>query len=316
MNIPVKYIIIGIFIIFILVVGVLIFVSNSLYNFAINRNADRDINSERYSNMTAEEIAAEKERALNGWIKDNGKEVSINSSDGLKLIGYEVRNDKSDNYAIILHGYKGQAFRMSKYAEGLYDLGFNLLIPDLRGHGKSEGNYIGMGYKDSDDLIEWTNFILESHKDAKVIYMGASMGAGTVMIASSKKNLPKNVKLIIEDCGYTSAWDQFSAQLKERYKLRDFPVLYISSLISKIRAGYFFSEASPLEAVKKSSVPILFIHGDDDDFVQYYMHDVLYDAATCEKEKLVVHGAGHCRSKDIEPEIYWDTVSKFINKYI
>ena len=112
------------------------------------------------------------------------------------------------------------------------------------------------------------------------------MGAATVMIASSLDNLPQNVKVIIEDCGYTTALEQFKYQLKKLFNMPSFPILNIANLMVKIKSGYFLNDASPIEAVKEAKVPIMFIHGDDDKFVPFYMLDELYEACSSEKQKI------------------------------
>ena len=113
---------------------------------------------------------------------------------------------------------------MSPYAYKYYTLGYHLLMPDLRGHGKSEGNYIGMGWHDRLDILKWIEFILKEDKEAEILLHGVSMGAATVMMVSGE-DLPPNVKVIIEDCGYTSAKDQLSYKLKSMFKLPSFPFI-------------------------------------------------------------------------------------------
>ncbi|MGV2687118.1 alpha/beta hydrolase, partial [Clostridium perfringens] len=123
--------------------------------------------------------------------------------------------------------------------------GYNVLIPDLRAHGNSEGSYIGMGWNDRLDIIEWINLIIKNYENTEIILHGVSMGAATVSMVSGE-NLPNNVKVIIADCGYTSVWKQFSHKLKGLYSLPDFPVMHASSLVSKFRAGYNLRKASAL----------------------------------------------------------------------
>lgn len=215
-----------------------------------------------------------------------------------------------------VHGYMADAFSLSTKAFHYYNEGYNVLAMDLRGHGKSKGNYIGMGYHDAKDLIKWLEYIISKDKEAEILIHGVSMGAATVMIASSLDNLPQNVKVIIEDCGYTTALEQFKYQLKKLFNMPSFPILNIANLMLKIKSGYFLNDASPIEAVKEAKVPIMFIHGDDDKFVPFYMLDELYEACSSEKQKLVIHGASHAHSEDENPEKYWKEVDAFINKYI
>ena len=89
-----------------------------------------------------------------------------------------------------------------------------------------------------------------------------------------------------------------------------------SSIVTRFKAGYTLKEASALTQVAKSKTPILYIHGDKDDFVPYRMMDELYNATSSEKEKLTVKNAAHAKSATTNPELYWSTVKQFIMKYI
>ncbi|MBU5336141.1 alpha/beta hydrolase [Intestinibacter bartlettii] len=252
------------------------------------------------------------------WLEKESKfeEVFITSFDNLKLHGYQVLNKNTHKWAVTVHGYMADAFSLSTKALHYYNIGYNVLAMDLRGHGKSKGNYIGMGYHDAKDLIKWIEYIISKDEEAEILIHGVSMGAATVMIASSLEELPKNVKVIIEDCGYTTALEQFKFQLKKLFNLPSFPILNIANFAVKIKAGYFLNEASPIEAVQNAKVPIMFIHGDDDKFVPFYMLDELYNACTSEKKKLVIKGASHAHAEDENPDKYWSEVDEFVNRYM
>ena len=139
------------------------------------------------------------------------------------------------------------------------------------------------------------------------------MGAATILMASGDE-LPANVKNIIADSGYTSVWDIFASEAKARFNLPEFPVLNMFQIVANRKAKYDIKEASSLEQVKKSKTPILFIHGDKDDFVPEYMCEKLYDATNCKKEKLIIHGAGHTDGKYREPEKYYNTIFDWISR--
>ena len=157
----------------------------------------------------------------------------------------------------------------------------------MRGCDESDGQYIGMGWLDKEDLKNWISLITEENPKASIILHGSSMGAATVLMTSGDE-LPSNVKAIIEDSGYTSVWDIFASEAKARFNLPAFPILNMFEIVANFRAGYDIKQASALEQVKKSKTPILFIHGTEDDFVPEYMCEKLYDAATCEKDKLII----------------------------
>ena len=172
-----------------------------------------------------------------------------------------------------------------------------------------------MGWDDRLDIISWINYILNENPNAEIVLHGVSMGATTVLMTSGEA-IPSNVKAIVADCGYTSVWDEFAYQLDDLFSLPEFPILNVSSIVAKIRAGYFLGEASSIDQVKKSKTPILYIHGDQDDFVPYFMMEELYNATSCEKEMLTIKDAEHAKASEVDPETYWTTVNNFINKYI
>ena len=249
------------------------------------------------------------------WLGEYSRTRYIKSFDDLILCGYEIRNNcKSNIWIIVNHGYMCKGLDMIPQTKIFLNMGYNVLIIDQRAHGKSDGKYRGMGYLESKDLIRWINLIVNEHEKSKIILYGISMGAATVMFATAE-NLPNNVKACIEDCGYTSIWDEFKAIYKKSFKLPTFPILNIANITAKIKAGYSFKEGSVLEAVKKSKIPILFIHGEEDKLVPYNMVEKLYDEASCEKEKISVKNAGHTESSTVDSEFYWNKVRKFINKY-
>lgn len=123
------------------------------------------------------------------------------------------------------------------------------------------------------------------------------------------------MKCIIEDCSYTSVWDEFSLQLKDVFGLPSFPLLDVANLVCNVRAGYDFHKASSVEQLKHATVPMLFIHGDQDTFVPYDMLDQNYDVCASKvKQKLTIHGATHAKSAQVDPELYWNTVDEFLDK--
>lgn len=133
---------------------------------------------------------------------------------------------------------------------------------------------------------------------------------------TSGEELPPNVKAIVEDCGYTSVKDELTFQLKRMYHLPAFPIVDTTSMLTKIRAGYSFNEASALEQVKKSVTPTLFIHGDSDTFVPTEMVHTLYENSPVEKELYIVPKAGHGEAFRMDPVKYESVVTGFVGKFI
>lgn len=278
---------------------------NNLVQKATNTNGSEEDASAKYSGLTGTP-------EMKKWYGENGEDVYI-MSDSLRLHGKLFKNSGT-KYAIVCHGYTSKAKHMAGFVNKFHSLGYNVLAVDARAHGDSEGTKIGMGWVERFDVIEWIKYIISLEPDAQIILHGVSMGASTVLMASGEE-LPKNVKAIIADCGYTSEWDEFR-QEADVLHIPWFPVLNASSAISKARDGYDFKQASAVEQVKKSHIPTLFIHGSKDELVPYGMLNELYSAANCEKEILTIQGAGHALSSSVAPELYWNTVETFLKKHL
>ena len=278
---------------------------NNLVQKATNTSTDDEESSAKYSGLTGTP-------EMKKWYDEQGEDIYIKPA-SLRLHGKLFKNDSS-NYALVCHGYTSKAKHMAGFVNKFHSLGYNVLAVDARAHGDSEGTKIGMGWPERMDVIEWIKLILSWNSDAKIILHGVSMGAATVLMTSGEA-LPENVKVVIADCGYTSEWDEFRREADVLH-IPWFPVLNVASKLSKLYDGYNFKQASAIEQVKKSRIPTLFIHGSEDELVPYDMLGKLYSAASCEKECLTVDGAGHALSSSVEPELYWNTVESFIEKYI
>ena len=300
----------------VVVVALLGFAGNFLFDFALNPRAPYTMKmmQDSKNDKEGEQPDAEDTEAR-AWFKENRKSSNLTADDGTELAAwYFAASESTHDYAVCLHGYTNEPIGMARYAKRFHDRGMNVLAPAARAHERSGGDYIGMGWPERRDIAEWIRLILSWDPDARIILHGVSMGAATVLMASGE-TLPENVKAVIADCGYTSEWDEFIWEA-ETLHIPWFPVLNAASLLSKLRDGYDFKQASALDQVKKSRIPTLFIHGSEDELVPYKMLGELYLAAACEKEKLTVEGAGHALSSSVDPELYWSTVERFIEKYI
>ncbi len=240
--------------------------------------------------------------------------VSITSFDGLKLYGKYYECIPGAPIELMMHGYRGRAERdLSGGVQRCFKLGRNALIIDQRACGKSEGNVITFGVNEYRDCLSWIDFIIRHFgEDTKIILCGISMGASTVLIASQQK-LPKNVVGVLADCGYTSA----KAIIKKTIKEMKLPpnISYPFVKLGGILFGHFnIDEVSSIKAVKNATIPIIFIHGEDDDFVPCYMSKENFEACTSKKELLIVKGAAHGLSYPASPDEYLKTVANFFNK--
>ena len=260
---------------------------------------------------------------LKGWKDslvqaDALKDTFIYAPDNARLHAYYVAAPSpTSKTAVIVHGYTDNAIRMMMIGY-LYNksLGYNILLPDLRYSGLSEGDSFQMGWLDRKDVMLWIDVANEIYSDStQMVVHGISMGGATTMMVSGEK-LPEYVKCCVEDCGYTSVWDQFSKELKEQFGLPKFPLMHTASWLCDRTKGWNFTEASSLEQVKKCTLPMLFIHGEKDDYVPTWMVYELYQAKPEPKELWTVPNADHATSYKLNKKEYTEKVKLFTSKYI
>lgn len=313
----------GLFTIGLLLAGTYFGVGNYFYNYALRAKKKKDFLEDNPHLSQSKAIPADVEIAAKeadqAFLVEHPPTTKyMQSHDSLKLTLqadlYENKNSKS-KWAVVVHGYTGQAAEMTRWVRGFHEKGFHVLAPNLRGHGQSEGNYIGMGWHDRLDIVDWLKMIVKEDPQAEIVLFGLSMGAATVMMTSGEE-LPANVKVIVEDCGYSSVSEVFVHQLDDLFGLPEIPFILAANSVTKIRAGYDIYKASAVKQVAKSKTPMLFIHGDEDTFVPFEMLDKVYEAAQVEKEKLIINGAMHGEAVKVNPDLYWKTIWKFVDGYI
>ena len=252
------------------------------------------------------------------------EEVEVISEDGYRLKGVIFRpqsakeqagSGDSHHWAVLLHGYTGSKEMMYSYALRYVRDGYRVLTPDFRCQGESEGDYIGLGATDSRDLLKWIELILERDPEAGIVLHGLSMGASAALILSGMEEVPDCVRAIISDCAFTDAYSMFREKIGSWFHLPAFPVVDSARLMILLRAGYDLKETSPLEAVARSRIPTLFIHGEEDRMIPAAMCHELYDCAACPKEIMIVEGAGHAQAAEKDPEEYFRRTEAFLKKY-
>jgi len=255
------------------------------------------------------------ERMVN-WIEDIRSmphtKVSIVSFDDLTLYGKYYEYEKGAPIELMLHGYRGDSERdLCGGVARAFALGHSALIIDHRACGKSDGRVISFGINESRDVHRWIEYIIQNiDKDAKIILTGVSMGAATAMICAGEE-LPLNVIGVLADCGYTSAKDIIKKVMRDM-KLPPTVFYPFAKLAARVLGKFDLEEKSPIEAMKKCRLPIIFIHGDVDDFVPHSMSVENYNACASEHKKLVtVKGAAHALCYVVDSENYVKELKAF-----
>lgn len=278
------------------------------------------ITEESYAaQVQTSDIQVNRQIALNetdAWLETvQSQLISAMSEDGYRLVATEFfPYEDSHTWVLVLHGYTGWKEEMYPFARWYHGEGYHVIVPDLRCQGESEGDFIGMGWTDHYDCMLWIDYILARDENASIIIHGQSMGASTALMMVGEENLPGNIVAVVSDCAYTDAYSMFGEKIGEWFHLPAFPLVDSSCEVLKLRGGYDLKEASAIDAVRRSRVPILFIHGEDDAMINVQMSRDLYEAASCRKELLIVEDAGHAQAQDKEPDVYYGTIRKFLQQ--
>lgn len=241
------------------------------------------------------------------------KQVSIKSHDRLTLYGKYYEYKKGAPIELMFHGYRGSAERdLCGGVQRCFSLGRSVLLVDQRAGGKSDGHVISFGVNESRDCLAWIDFIVNNiDKDAKIILCGISMGAATVLMAAGNP-LPKNVVGVLADCGYSSAKEMIFKVIRDRRLPAKmlYPFVRLGGLVY---GGFDVNRANPIESAKSCCVPIIFFHGESDNFVPCDMSRRCFDNCKEPKAIVTIKNADHGLSYVVDKDNYLKSVAEFFN---
>lgn len=310
-GLHVFLIILGVALITVLFVLIISFIS---FRMAFYSPRKKDYNEDEFKLPNGEIYEKHRDEMI-GWMKDvramPHEDVQITSFDGLTLRGkyYEYASDAP--IELMFHGYRGCADSdLCGGVKRCFKLGFNVLIVDHRSAGRSQGNVISFGINESRDCLSWLEFMEQRFgSDAKIILTGISMGAATVLMAAGKP-LPKTVVGVIADCGYTSPKEIIKKVLGDM-KLPVNTVYPFVKLGAKLYGHFDLESDSPIEAMSRCRVPVIFFHGEADDYVPCEMSIRNYDACIAPKRLVTIPDAGHGLAYPVAPETYLNALKEF-----
>ena len=255
----------------------------------------------------------DKNRTIPAQSKYKNEEWTATSSDGRHLAAtHYIPDNPGRRWAILVHGYGRDQRYTGDYAEVYLEHGYQVLTPDLCASGKSEGQYITMGVKEGEEIAVWANRIKAQYPDAQIVLHGVSMGAATVLMAAARDDIT-GIAAVIEDCGYTSAYEMFSNQLGVIFDLPEYPIMPCVDVVSGLKTGVKVSDAAPIRVIDRIKAPVLFIHGSADKLIPPSMMDRLYDSCRSKKKKFIIEGAGHGDSMTTDSETYWKNIFDFLS---
>ncbi len=249
------------------------------------------------------------------WMKESRQlpceSVSIRSFDGLTLWGKYYEYAPGAPIELMFHGYRGSAERdLCGSVQRCFQLGRSALVVDQRACGRSDGKVISFGINESRDCHSWLTFMLEHFgPDVKILLTGISMGAATVLMAAGSP-LPDNVIGVLADCGYTSPKAIIKKVIRQMGLPADLAYPFVK-LGAKLYGGFDIDAAAPIEAVTKCAVPVIFYHGESDDFVPCHMSKENYDACASRKKLVTIPNAGHGLCFPVDQTLYLKELADF-----
>ncbi len=256
----------------------------------------------------------EKNKAATEWFySQNPEEITIESFDNLKLLAYNLPTENAKGTWLLVHGHQSGPLReFATLAKFFHELGYNVVLPYQRAHGKSEGTYITFGIKERYDMRDWILKINEIYGDTTPLYLeGISMGCTTVLMTLGF-DLPSNVRSAVADCGYTSPYEII---WKVARKDKNIPmvrlVLAVGNIMANLLADFDFTEYDTFKGLRYNKLPVLFIHGTEDNFVPIEMTIANFQYCTSEKQLFLVEHCPHAIAHFIDEEGYHKNVIEF-----
>ncbi|EME7194992.1 MucBP domain-containing protein [Enterococcus faecium] len=255
----------------------------------------------------------------------------LNKQDGKMMDVYAYYVDQGSDKTVMIHvGFRGNWNNgiVTEEYNDFYKAGYNLLFVDSRATGNSGGDYVTYGQYESDDVLYWINQEVRERPSQKILLYGGSMGAATMMSVLAK-DIPVNVKGIIENCGFAS----IDEQLRFTYSQTVVPALPPAiknqldiigdqeheDLFMGLLKQYYFDQEMHLDPTAalptigmSGSLPKLIIHGTADDVVPVSNAQKLYELAGGYKDLLLVEGAGHGKAQEVDHAAYTKHVTDFL----
>jgi hypothetical protein len=243
------------------------------------------------------------------------EEVWIDAPGGYPLYGLYIPADESpgggvSKTVIIAHGITATLYHGVKYLWPYRKRGFNVLLVEHRNHGRSGGTTTTYGYYEKHDIKAWVDYVKARNGEAELVGThGESMGAAIVLQHAA---IDRRVAFVVADCPYASAKEEFAYRLKAEYRLPGWILIPLASWITKLRSGFGYGEASPIESIRELTIPVFLIHGSADTYIPPEASIKLYRAKPQPKKLWLAPDARHAGSWATHPEAYDAHIGEFL----
>ncbi len=239
------------------------------------------------------------------------KDYTVKSEDGYVLHVQRLVNPiPSTRYIILSHGYTDNRFGSLKYTKMYLDLGFQVILYDLRGHGENEPTFCTYSIRESVDLKYLIDDTRKRYPDMTMLGIhGESLGSATSIACLKYK---PEIDFVVADCGFSEIASVMQAGLKGMH----LPgwLIHVASLFAKLKYGWSYNQMRPIDSLAGNNIPILFIHGDADDFILPFHSQNMQKATAGYSELHLIPGATHAASVLTATEDYRTYVEGFFAK--
>jgi len=286
-------------------------IANKIFNTIFNNRSDISFIFDDKKEFV-KRIHEEKKKA-HEWLESiEYSDVSIKSFDGLRLQARKISVNNTNKYIILVHGWHGDGDSMLLRAKQFIELGFNCLVIDQRASGYSQGEYFTFGFKESIDLIQWAKYLEDTIKNVSICFYGISMGAATCLM-TTRFTLPKCVKAIVEDCGFSSLDFTLSKFIENKFNIKySKPVLTIIDNLIKEKLNFSLYDLNTLDCLENCKIPLLIIHGDKDEIVPFECSKLIYHGCKSSKKYWATKNRKHAES--FFEKKYYLNIQKFLNE--
>ena len=306
-------------VLFVMMAFALLIIVSGIYVFVVACVRTKELSwldSESLKGTSYEKYSKLIHNTHNWLVGHRAQDVYVQSSDGLKLHGLWIPVKEPKGTVILAHGYHSTMLvDFGMVLELYHSMGMNLLLPEHRGHGKSQGKLITFGVKESEDMLCWIEYHNNTFGYHQLILSGLSMGASTMMYLADRK-LPDNVKGLVVDCGFSSPAAILSQVFKRTTHLPAVPFIWVTEICARVFGGFSLYERDSRKVLRHNHLPIIMVHGKADDFVPCEMTEQGFKNCAGEKQLLLAEGAGHGLSFLYAKEEYTKMVIDFLKKNI
>ncbi len=236
------------------------------------------------------------------------EEVSFKSTDGIRLSGWLIPNNRTKSAIIVMHGYPADKANLLGIAEFLAK-DFNVFLFDFRSFGKSEGSFTTAGYLEKNDLLGAIEYLEKEKNITKIGLYGFSLGGAVALTTNNE-----NVKAIVSDSAYAKL-SHMAERMYHIFSILKYPLAYLTKLYGIVFLRINIDNANPVDNIKNLKIPILIIHAEKDTQIPVSEAYLLHDANK-KTEIWIVENAEHGMTHSINPAKYEEKVLEFFKKHL